>query len=80
MDKNNKVEILEKLTRFQDCKIKLIEDENKKLNKINKKLHLALNCAINLLETYFDYGEIRYTDDCKRMKQLIREINKLEEK
>ena len=55
-------------------------DEVIKLKRINNKLHLALNCAINLLETYFDYGEIRYTDDCKRMKQLIREINKLEGK
>lgn len=55
-------------------------DELKKLKTINNKLHLALNCAIELIENYLYHDDIKYTDTCKRMKRLIREVNKLEGK
>ena len=55
-------------------------DEVIKLKRINNKLHLALNCAIELIENYLYHDNIKYTDTCKRMKRLIKEINMLEEK
>ena len=76
----DKIRALEKLTKFQDTKIKLVDEENKTLNKINNKLHLALNCAIELIETYLEYDDIKDTDACQRMMRLINEVNKLEEK
>ena len=55
-------------------------DELTKLRSINTKLHLALNCAIDIIEENVYHDDIKYSEPCKRMKRLIREINKLEGK
>lgn len=55
-------------------------DELTKLRNINTKLHLALNCAIDIIEENVYHDDIKYSEPCKRMKRLIKEINKLEGK
>lgn len=55
-------------------------DEVIRLRRVNNKLHLALNCAIELIENYLYHDDIKYTDTCKRMKRLIKEINMMEGK